>query len=116
MKQTINKLHLTFNIKKKLSAANCQLSMVNGQLSKRGFSMLWIIVAVAVIGVIALLAINKIGKIPPVPSMTFDRQIQELQKLSNSDEIGDIERDLDATALEGLDQELGEVDQSLEGL
>lgn len=105
---------------------NSQWSMVNGsprealakrgQLLKRGFSTLWIIVAVAVIGVIALVAINKMGKIPPAPSTTFDRQIQELQKLSNSDEIGDIEKDLDATTLEGLDLELGEVDQSLKGL
>lgn len=81
-----------------------------------GFSTLWIIVAVAVIGVIALLAINKMGKIPPAPSTTFDRQIQNLQKLSSSDEIGDIQKDLDATTLEGLDLELGEVDQSLKGL
>ena len=116
MKVTINKLHLTFNIKKKLSIVNGQLSMVNGQLLKRGFSTLWIIVAVAVIGLIALLAINKMGKIPPVPSTTFDRQIQNLQKLSNSDEIGDIQKDIDATALEDLDLELLEVDQSLKDL
>lgn len=94
---------------------NSKLSIVNGQLLRRGFSTLWIIVVVAVIGVIALLAMNKMGKMPPVPSTTFDRQIQELQKLSNSDEIGDIQKDLDATTLEGLDQELGEVDQSLKG-
>lgn len=95
---------------------NKQLTVHSSQLTVRGFSTIWLIMAVAVIGVIAVVAIGKVGKVPSVPQVTIDRQIGELQKLSSSDEIGDIDEDLNKTNLENLDAELGEVDKELQGL
>ena len=42
-----------------------------------------------------------------------DPALIELQKQSDSDEIADIEADLDATDLEGLDAELEQIEQEL---
>ena len=45
-----------------------------------------------------------------------DEQIQKLETLSDSDEIGAIEGDVNSTNLENLDQELNQVDQELPNL
>lgn len=50
------------------------------------------------------------------PSVLKDEQIQKLETLSDSDEIGAIEADINSTNLENLDQELNQVDQDLSSL
>ena len=50
------------------------------------------------------------------PSVVKDEQVQKLETLSDSDEIGAIEEDIDSTNLENLDQELNQVDQELPSL
>ena len=50
------------------------------------------------------------------PSVVRDEQVQKLETLSDSDEIGAIETDIDSTNLENLDQELNQVDQELPSL
>ena len=50
------------------------------------------------------------------PSVVKDEQVQKLETLSDSDEIGAIETDINSTNLENLDQELNQVDQELPSL
>lgn len=50
------------------------------------------------------------------PSVVKDSQIQKLETLSASDEIGAIEGDIEQTNLDNLDQELNQVDQELPNL
>ena len=45
-----------------------------------------------------------------------DSQVQKLETLSDSDEIGAIEGDIQGTSLDNLDQELNQVDQELPSL
>ena len=45
-----------------------------------------------------------------------DEQIRSLETLSDSDEIGVIEADINSTNLENLDQEINQVDQNLPSL
>ena len=45
-----------------------------------------------------------------------DSQVQKLETLSDSDEIGAIEGDIQGTSLDNLDQELNQVDQDLSSL
>ena len=45
-----------------------------------------------------------------------DSQVQKLETLSDSDEIGAIEGDIQITDLDNLDQELNQVDQDLSSL
>ena len=50
------------------------------------------------------------------PTVVRDEQVQKLETLSDSDEIGAIETDINSTNLENLDQELNQVDQELPSL
>ena len=50
------------------------------------------------------------------PNVVEDSQVQELETLSDSDEIGVIEADINSTNLENLDQEINQVDQNLPSL
>ena len=50
------------------------------------------------------------------PSVVKDEQVQKLETLSDSDEIGAIESDINSTSLDNLDQELNQVDQELPSL
>ncbi len=94
---------------KKLETRNLKLETL-----RWGFSTLWIIVVVAVIGLIAVVSVGKIGRGPkPTPAPVEDAQVQELTTLSSSDEVEAIEADINATNLEDLDAELGEVDSAL---
>ena len=45
-----------------------------------------------------------------------DEQVRKLETLSDSDEIGVIEGDIQGTSLDNLDQEINQVDQSLSEL
>ena len=49
-------------------------------------------------------------------SVVEDSQIQKLETLSDSDEIGAIEEDIQGTSLDNLDQEINQVDQDLSNL
>lgn len=84
----------------------------------KGFSTLWIIVAVAIVGTAAVLAFGvldvakikkpDVGRLPET-----DQQLQQLSTFSTSDEVVDIEKDLNATDLDAIDNELSEVDRDL---
>ena len=50
------------------------------------------------------------------PSVVKDEQVQKLETLSDSDEIGVIEADIQGTNLDNLDEGLNQVDQDLSGL
>ena len=50
------------------------------------------------------------------PSVVKDEQVQKLETLSDSDEIGVIEADIRGTNLDNLDEGLNQVDQGLSGL
>ncbi|OGD92403.1 hypothetical protein A2697_00245 [Candidatus Curtissbacteria bacterium RIFCSPHIGHO2_01_FULL_41_44] len=86
---------------------------------ERGFSGLMLIIIVAVIGVVAFFAfgILNIGKqgipVPQIPDVIEDQQVKNLQKQSSSDELPFIEKDLESTNLEDLDQGIDEVSKSL---
>ena len=49
-------------------------------------------------------------------SVVEDSQIQKLETLSDSEEIGAIEEDIQGTSLDNLDQEINQVDQDLSNL
>lgn len=90
---------------------------------KRGFSTLWIIVAVAIVGVVAVLAFGVLDfykiKKPDIGQKTQveeDQQVQNLNTLSTSDEVDVIEKDLDLTNLDALDAEIGDVARALSEL
>lgn len=87
---------------------------------RRGFLTLWLILLVIAIGVAALIAfgildVGKIKKSIPgqSPTMVEDQQVQDLQNQSTSDEVSDIEKDLNTTNLDTLDQELPDVDKAV---
>ena len=50
------------------------------------------------------------------PTVVRDEQVQKLETLSDSDEIGVIEADIQGTNLDNLDEGLNQVDQDLSGL
>lgn len=88
---------------------------------KRGFSTLWIIMAVAVIFVVAILAFGvfDVGKLKTQvlqPKVTEDQILTQLKAVGTSDEVPDIEKDLLNTDLETLDAEIGEIDRDLQSL
>lgn len=89
------------------------------QVSK-GFSTLWILIAVAVVGVVAIIAFGILDvaklKKPAQYVLPEDKQVQQLQTLGQSDEISVIEQDIDNTNLDNLDAEMGEVEQDLQSL
>lgn len=83
------------------------------------FNML-VVLAVAVIGLVAIIFFGILGQdkfqrqsLLPSPGAEVDQQVQDLGELSFSDEIGDIEKDLNNTNIESLDQGISEVDASL---
>lgn len=100
-----------------------QIKMANGKWQKangkRGFSTLFlvIILAVVILGFIGIFAISKmnysINKQPDTQQVEVDDQVKTLQSLSNSDEIGSIEQDINATNFDNLDDGINEVDREL---
>lgn len=88
--------------------------------TKQGFSTLLIIVAVAIIGAMAVLAFGvldvwqiKKAQVPSAKISDVDQVIKDLDNLSSSDELPDIERDLTATDLENLDSEMDQIEKDL---
>jgi len=97
---------------------NFQFSIFN---FRKGFLTLWLILVMAIVAVIAIVVFGvlDLGKLKeslpgysPAP-VVQDSQVKSLQKLSSSDEIVDVEKDLNDTNLNNLDQELPQVDQAL---
>ena len=52
----------------------------------------------------------------PNPNVVEDEQIRNLNTLSDSDEVGAIEADINSTNFDNLDQEINQVDQDLSNL
>lgn len=81
---------------------------------KRGLFILWLLLALAVLGLVAVVVVKKmnIQKQEPQSQVTqTDQNVEEFSKLSQSDEIGAIETDLDSTDLNKVDNDvLGDVD------
>ena len=87
---------------------------------RSGFSTLLIIVFVAIVGVMAVLAfsfldVSKKTEVTTGPA-EMDQQIKQLQTLSTSDEVPDIEKDLSSTNIDSLDSDLTDVDKDLGNL
>ena len=99
-----------------------QLTVNSSQSTvRKGFSTVFVIALVAVIGVVAVLAfgvfdVSKIKKTGEMPEQQVDQQIKDLDNLSPSDELPDIEKDLNATNLEEVDSELDQIDKDLGSL
>ena len=90
---------------------------------RRGFSTLIIILIVAVIGVVALLAfgvldLGNINRSKPaeVSQVNEDPMLGELKVLGASDQISVIEKDLNNTKLNIVDQELPQIDKDASSL
>ena len=92
-------------------------------MKNKGFMGALIIIAVAVVGLAALVAfgILDVGKLkktstPATTSEVPDMQINQLNTLSTSDNVADIQKDLDSTNFASVDQEMPQVSQQAEGL
>jgi len=87
----------------------------------RGFTVLWLSLVVSVIVMLVALVFgfldfskltNRGGyQTPPV-----DQQVQDLQNMSSSDEVVNIESDLNNTKLDNLDLGLEQVNQDSDSL
>lgn len=86
---------------------------------KGGILNMLLILLVAAIGVFAIVVYStrQVDKSKPLEIIPkIDQQVQKLNELSDSDEIPSIEEDLNSTNLNDLDQDIGQVDSSLQGL
>ena len=90
---------------------------------KTGFSAVFvmILVVIAILGFVAILAIRNIGykgsqNQQSQQQVEGDAQVRTLESLSNSDEVGAIEQDINSTNLDNLDEGIGEIDKELVGL
>lgn len=84
-----------------------------------GNANLLIYLAGAVIIIVILLFVFGRGGGQPTPTSAptpIDSQVQQLEQQSNSDEISAINADLQNTNLDKIDQELTDVEQSLQSL
>lgn len=86
--------------------------------TKKGFSTLLIILGAAVVFIAAVLAFGVMSgkKETEKPKVAEDKQVEALKTLSTSDEVPDIEKDLNDTDLETLDVELLEIEKEVSGL
>ena len=77
-----------------------------------------LVVAVLVVAFIFVFKFSDLGTKQEVgeSNVVGDEQVRKLETLSDSDEIGAIERDILGTNLDNLDQELNQVDQELPSL
>ena len=77
-----------------------------------------LVVAVLVVAFIFVFKFSDLGTKQEVgeSNVVGDEQVRKLETLSDSDEIGAIEADINSTNLENLDQELNQVDQELPSL
>lgn len=91
--------------------------------TKNGFSSLFVILVVILMAVaIGLVLWQTLGLSSIKTSIPFpggksptivDNQVKQLNTLSGTDEIADVEKDLNETTLDQIDEELSQVDESL---
>ncbi|MBI3283010.1 hypothetical protein HYZ70_02940 [Candidatus Curtissbacteria bacterium] len=96
-----------------MSDVKCQMSY--------GFVLPWILVAAAVVLVVLVLAFGifdtgEFKKKVEAPKAAEDQQVEALLKISASDEVADIEKDINQTNLDTIDVELSEVEKEAEAL
>ena len=95
-----------------------QLTVDSLQLTvRKGFSALIIILIVAIVGIGAVAAfgvlnVGDIKKSTPtqINQTVDDQQVRDLQILGSSDKVSDIEKDLNDTKLNEIDQELPQIE------
>jgi len=90
---------------------------------KTGFSAVFvmILVVIAILGFVVILGVRNIGykgsqNQQSQQQVEGDAQVRTLESLSNSDEVGAIEQDINSTNLDNLDEGIGEIDKELVGL
>ena len=101
-----------------------QVEKVIGEEKQSVFKKFWYVFAILGVIVALCLAFLVYGylklnqqKSAPIPTPTateeIDEQTSDLEEQGASDEIEDIEADLEATDLSGIDQELEDIDSEL---
>ena len=96
-----------------------QNKMPNGE---KGFSMMFmvIIAAVVILGLAAIFTISKmkynVSTQPEAKQVEVDEQVKALNKQSSTDEVGDIEKDINETNFDILDYDLGEINSDIGSL
>ena len=96
-----------------------QNKMPNGE---KGFSMMFmvIIAAVVILGLAAIFTISKmkynVSTQPEAKQVEVDEQVKALNKQSYTDEVGDIEKDINETNFDILDYDLGEINSDIGSL
>ena len=88
---------------------------------RKGVLGIGLIAAIAVIALVAIiffgiLDLGKFGNLPEVPSIVPDRQVQELENLSDSDDVNVIEQELNDTNIDQLDKESSDLDKAIDQL
>lgn len=76
-----------------------------------------ILAALLIVLVLAVVILVKQGyKLPLLPSTEnqFETEIQKLETQSSSNEVGDIEKDLNSTDFKDLDKELEDIEKELD--
>lgn len=73
-----------------------------------------LIILVVALGILVLFVFGVLKS--QEPAQIVDQQVQQLNTLNTSDEVGAIESDLDETDLDAIDLELSEVDVGAESL
>ena len=97
------------------------------KINRGNATFIVIIIALLVLGLVAVFAVTQFGigqslftnkdtnqSVGPVASS--DKQLDTLNSLSTSDEVGDIEKDLNATDLENVDSDLNNANADLNSL
>ena len=86
--------------------------MKNMQKGAWDTKMLVLVAAVAAITIIAVLIFN--NKIAHSPGLPTDTTTQKLESQSESDNVSDIQKDLNDTDFSDLDSELTQIDKELQ--
>ena len=89
----------------------------------KGFAIVWIVISMVLVSVLLMFAsgvidIDKIKKPAEhiVSTVEKDEQVRALNEQSSSDEIEAIEKDINTTNFNDLDQGIDQVDQDLNSL
>ena len=88
---------------------------------RKGVLGIGLVAAIAIIVLVAIiffgiLDLGKFENLPQIPSIIPDRQVQDLEKTSDSDEVGAIEQDLSDTNIDQLDKESKDLDKTINEL
>lgn len=87
---------------------------------REGFSTIFLLVIAAVValGLLALVVVKNVNlkKVSPVPIAEQDEQVRKLDTQSNSDEVGAIEKDVNDTSFDNLDQGTDQIQKDIAGV